>query len=442
MSAIATIMLQQGYPVSGSDLNYTPVVSRLRELGALISIGHREENLPADVSLVVVSTAIPRDNPEVVEAKKRNIPVIHRADMLSKLMKRQKGIAVSGAHGKTTTTAMIGLTLLENGRDPTIIVGGYLPVFGSHAKLGKGDYLVAEADESDGSFLKLHPHIAVVTNVEDDHMDYYGSLEKIKAAFLQFINQVSPGGFAVFCTDDTFLSGIHKDLEVPVVTYGIDSNADFTARNLTLNNGITADIWHGDTCLGRLSLSVPGKHNLLNALACTAVSYSLGLSFEQIAGALRQFQGVGRRFQTVGRGAGLRVVDDYAHHPTEIKATIKAAGETGARRIIVVFQPHRYTRTRHLYREFGKAFGGADLVILDEIYGAGEKPIAGVTSDLIYRELVKRQEAHLIAGKSAIVSFLEKCVQPGDLVLTLGAGDIWKVAEELVRRLELNGGVK
>ncbi|WP_366924820.1 UDP-N-acetylmuramate--L-alanine ligase [Metallumcola ferriviriculae] len=442
MSAIATVLLQSGCPVSGSDLNDSPVVSRLREMGAQILIGHNASNLPANAERVVFSTAISLENSEVQAAKQRGIPIIHRADMLSKMMNKQKGIAISGAHGKTTTSAMIGMILLENGLDPTVVVGGYVTAFNGNSRRGKGDYLVAEADESDGSFLKLYPHVAIVTNVEDDHMDYYQSLENIQTAFKQFVSKVPEDGLVVLCTDDLFLRRMAREVKVPLLTYGTNEYADFTARNIEVNGGTTADIWYGDSCLGKLNLAVPGRHNLLNALAGIAVAFQLGLSFEQIANSLSNFKGVGRRFQTIGRGGGIWVVDDYAHHPTEIKATVNAAKDTDVQRIIAVFQPHRYTRTKQLYREFGQAFQQADLVILDDVYSAGEGPVEGVSSKLIYQELSHRQQAEMVSGKENIVSLLEKTVRPGDLILTLGAGDVWKVAEMIVERLGINGGAK
>lgn len=319
-------------------------------------------------------------------------------------------------------------------------LSGYVTAFNGNSRRGKGDYLVAEADESDGSFLKLYPHVAIVTNVEDDHMDYYQSLENIQTAFKQFVSKVPEDGLVVLCTDDLFLRRMAREVKVPLLTYGTNEYADFTARNIEVNGGTTADIWYGDSCLGKLNLAVPGRHNLLNALAGIAVAFQLGLSFEQIANSLSNFKGVGRRFQTIGRGGGIWVVDDYAHHPTEIKATVNAAKDTDVQRIIAVFQPHRYTRTKQLYREFGQAFQQADLVILDDVYSAGEGPVEGVSSKLIYQELSHRQQAEMVSGKENIVSLLEKTVRPGDLILTLGAGDVWKVAEMIVERLGINGG--
>lgn len=438
MSGLATILLQLGYPVSGSDIKASPTTARLQSMGATVYIGHKKEHLPTDTELVVVSTAIAEDNPEVLAAKELSIPVIHRGEMLSRLMRRQKGIAVSGAHGKTTTTGMISVVLSELGLDPTVYIGGYMATFGSNARLGHGDYFVAEADESDASFLKLYPHIAVVTNVENDHLDHYGSMGKIQMAFRQFVRQVPQEGLVVLCNDDPFLHQLKQDLRTPVVTYGIDTDADVTARNITTNSGGKADIWYKNSPLGTLKLSVPGKHNLLNALAAICVALELKLPFKEVAAALETYQGVNRRFQTIGRGKGIWVVDDYAHHPTEIRATIAAARNTGAQRIVIVFQPHRYTRTKQLYKEFSQAIQEADLVVLDEVYSAGEKPIPGVSSQLIYQEVTDKQKVRLIRGKEAIVDFLTKNVASGDLVLTLGAGNVWEVAELLVKRMGLN----
>lgn len=436
MSGLATILLQLGCHVSGSDLKESSTTALLENIGAKIFIGHKQEYMPKETKLVVVSTAIPKNNPEILAAQKLGVPIVHRGEMLGRLMSRQKGIAVSGAHGKTTTTAMICLILSELDRDPTIYVGGHVAAFGSNARLGKGEYFVAEADESDGSFLRLDPHIAIVTNVENDHLDHYGSEDKIKEAFRQFVRKVPPNGLVVFCNDDPYLRSIDQAVTAPVITYAIDNEADLTADRISFDGGVSAEIRYEGKLLGMLKLSVPGRHNLSNALAAVAVALKIGLPFNKVAEALGKYQGVNRRFQTIGRQQGIWVVDDYAHHPTEIDATLNAARSTAAKRVVAVFQPHRYSRTRQLYKEFSEAFGQADIVVLDEVYSAGEAPICGVSSDLIYQILAPKQKVYFINGKEDIVDFLEKLCQPGDLVLTLGAGDIWQVAQRFVNRLQ------
>jgi len=439
MSGIATIMLQQGYRISGSDLKGSEVSARLAARGSRIFIGHDGANVGQDTDLVIISTAIRNDNPELAAARDRGIPVIRRGEMLARLMAGQKGIAVAGAHGKTTTSSMIALILEKNGLDPTIAVGGDIPDLGGNAKLGRGKYLVAEADESDGSFLLLSPVIEVITNIEDDHLDYYGSREAIKTAFREFVEKIPADGYAVMCMDDANVRELASRCNKRMVTYGINHPADYSARDITTRGLQTyTEIYYGDDRLGRLELNVPGLHNINNAMAAIAVGRIVGLEFAEIAAVLKDFRGVHRRFQLLGDVNGISVVDDYAHHPTEVKATLRAAQQTEANRVIGVFQPHRFTRTQHLFREFGEAFADADIIVINEIYPAGETPIAGVSADLIVNAVADRENkpVHYFKTTAEIIDFLYDIAEPGDLILTLGAGNIWTVGTNLVERLK------
>lgn len=436
MSGIARVLLSHGFTVSGSDLKKSGITDKLQILGAKVYYGHSPANL-GEAELVVYSSAVPPENPELVVARKRGLPVIPRAEMLARLMKQQKGIAVAGAHGKTTTTSLTAVLLERTGFDPTIIIGGETSDFGN-AKAGGGDYLVAEADESDGSFSLLEPSIVVVTNVEDDHLDHYQTVEAIQKAFRGFIAKTPRDGVAVLCHEDLFLRRLVSEIPVPVITYGYTPEADYSVSNFSLNCAVSgADVYWRRECLGRLELVVPGRHNLLNALAVVAVGRHLGLEFPEIAGVLRHFRGVKRRFEVVGEIKGVRIVDDYAHHPTEIKATLEAARQTRPGRLIAVFQPHRYTRTKYLYEEFGKAFSNADQILLNKIYSAGEKPINGVTVQLILDEIKKNHDVEplMFDDQELLVSHLAANVQEGDLVITLGAGDIWRSGQALFRTL-------
>jgi len=440
MSGIATVLLGMGYRVSGSDIKRSAVLERLKALGATCHIGHEAGNITRDIDTVVISTAISPDNPEVLEARRLGIPLVKRGEMLARLMREKRGIAVAGAHGKTTTTSMTALVLEENGLDPTILIGGDLSNIGGNAKLGRGELLVAEADESDGSFLLLDPQVAVVTNIEDDHLDYYGSQEKLVEAFQAFLRKVPQDGVAVICLDDPILKEMREGLPCPVITYGSrDSGADYVLHSFATKDGMNCgEVYCGGEKLGTLELRVPGYHNLLNALAAIAVGRHLGLDFAQITGALRLFKGAKRRYQLVGEARGVRVVDDYAHHPTEVKATLQAARSAHPGRIIAVFQPHRYTRTRQLYREFGQSFGKADLVILTDIYAASEQPIEGVHTKLIIETIPRRegQQVMYLPSLAEAADFLVKEARSGDLVLTMGAGDVWTLGGELLKRLE------
>ncbi|ATW25055.1 UDP-N-acetylmuramate--L-alanine ligase [Candidatus Formimonas warabiya] len=429
MSGIAKILLQLGAQISGSDMKESETTKRLRELGASIEIGHQAQNIGPDVTTVVFSSAIPQDNPEMIEAKKRGLEVMARAEMLAILMARQESIAVAGAHGKTTTTAMISLMLEANNLDPTIVIGGDLKQIGSNAKLGRGKYLVAEADESDGSFLKLFPKIAVITNIENDHLDYYRSVKNIVNAFTRFVEQLPEDGFAVICLDNKELAKIQDTIQADYVTYGLDTpEVDFTARNLSFHGIQSAcEVFYRGNKLGVLELNVPGKHNISNALAAIATGIRLGLTFDQAAAALKQFTGAKRRFEFIDQIKGITIVDDYAHHPSELRATLSAAKTAGFERIVAVFQPHRYTRTKLLQFEFGDSFHDADLVVINEIYSASEKPIPGVTAHLIMNAIQnsdQRKDVFYCATEEEIVHFLCQKTKPGDLVLTLGAGNI------------------
>ncbi len=441
MSGIATVLLGTGgYRVSGSDIKRSAVVERLEAMGAVCSIGHEARTIDGDIDMVVVSTAISPDNPEVLEAKRLGIPLVKRGEMLARLMREKRGIAVAGAHGKTTTTSMTALVLEENGLDPTILIGGDLSNIGGNAKLGRGEFLVAEADESDGSFLLLDPQVAVVTNIEDDHLDYYGHQEKLVMAFQEFLHKVPADGLAVICLDDPILKEMGEGLPCPVITYGSkDSGADYVLQFFATKEGINCgEVYFRGERLGTMELHVPGYHNLLNALAALAVGRHLGLDFAEINRALHLFKGAKRRYQLIGEAQGIKVVDDYAHHPTEVKATLQAARSAHPGRIIAVFQPHRYTRTRQLYREFGQSFSKADMVILTDIYAASEQPIEGVHTKLIVKA-VPRQEGQQIIYLPTLkdaADFLAKEARGGDLVLTMGAGDVWTLGGELLRRLE------
>ena len=443
MSGIARILLELGYRVSGSDLCASGITRRLESLGATIYLGHQADYVSAGTTAVVISSAIPPENPEVIKARELGIPVMQRAEMLSRLMKRQQSIAVAGAHGKTTTSSMVSLLFEKSGCDPTIVLGGELNDIGGNAKLGQGKYIIAEADESDGSFLKLYPQISVVTNIEDDHLDFYGSTEKIREAFYHFILHTAADGFAVLCYDDPGVKAIIPQLvgKLSIFKYGLtpDPALDYLAREIRPDR-MTTSFWverQGEK-LGEIKLRVPGRHNVANALAAVAVALECGLTFQEVAASFVDFRGVHRRFEQIGEVGGVKIVDDYAHHPSELKATLHAARTVEPDRIIAVFQPHRYSRTKHLQREFGTAFQEADLLIVTDIYSAGEKPIEGISSRLIIEEVEKQtgQKVEYIPDRTMIAARLAEIVQPGDLVLTLGAGNIWSTGLELKELLQ------
>jgi UDP-N-acetylmuramate--alanine ligase len=439
MSGIAEVLLNQGYAVSGSDLHDTEVTARLRQLGARVFIGHQEENLALDPSVVVASTAVKYSNPEVLEARRRQIPVIPRAEMLAELMRLKYGIAVAGSHGKTTTTSMIAHVLSAAGLDPTMVIGGRLRSLGSNAKMGQGEFLVAEADESDGSFLLLAPTIAVVTNIDREHMDFYQSMERLNETFLNFINKVPFYGLAVVCVDNANVQALLPKVKKRCATYGLSADADFSAQDIAMSGaGVEFGVSHLGQSLGRLNLRLLGRHSATNALAVVAVAQELEIPFARVAEALSGFTGIHRRFELKGEPNGIMVIDDYGHHPAEIRATVGAIRDSWKRPLTVIFQPHRYTRTQDLFDEFVSAFDGADRLILTEIYPAGEDPIAGVSSDALYQAIKKkaRLEVEHIREKEEIVDRLMPHLAPGDIVLTMGAGDIYKLGDALVAALQ------
>lgn len=442
MSGIAEVLLNLGYQVSGSDLTESDTTRRLAALGASIAYGHRAEAVTPATDVVVISSAVKYVNPEVVRARELMIPVIPRAEMLAELMRLKYGIAVAGTHGKTTTTSLVAAVLAQAHLDPTIVIGGKLNVLGSNARLGQGRFLVAEADESDGTFLLLSPTIVVVTNIDPEHLDFYGDMEKVKAAYLDFINRVPFYGRAILCLDSVNVRALLPQVRKRFVTYGFSPEAEYTARNLTVAGLMTrCEVWRGEEALGDICLNLPGRHYALNALAVVAVSCELGIPFAQVQEALCSFAGIQRRFEVKGEARGVLIVDDYGHHPEEVRATLRAAREgvmqDGRRRILAVFQPHRYTRTRDLFEEFLSAFDDADVLILTEIYPAGEDALAGVSGEALYRAVKKRGhvDVRFASGKEELIDSLNELVQPGDVVITLGAGDIHRCGVALLARL-------
>lgn len=438
MSGIAEVLLNLDYQVSGSDLKESDITRRLASLGGIISYGHRAENL-ADVDVVVTSTAVNLENPEVLEANRRKIPVIPRAEMLAELMRMKYGVAIAGTHGKTTTTSMVATVLSAGNIDPTVVIGGRLDSIGSNAKLGQGEFLVAEADESDGSFLKLSPTIAVVTNVDEDHLDYYKDLDEIRSTFVDFINKVPFYGLVVLCLDDENLQGMIPDVKKRLVTYGMTNQADFQASDIEHEADRTSFTVHyrGEE-LGRLNIRMPGQHNVLNALAAVAVGMELDMSFAAIAEGFQDFGGVGRRFEIKGEAQEIMVVDDYGHHPVEIKATLSAACAGWSRRVVAVFQPHRYSRTQALFDDFLTAFYQADHVAVMDIYAAGEEPIPEASAEKLADGISEHghKSCCYTGDAQATIEHLQAVLQPGDIVITLGAGNVWQVGTELFQLLE------
>ena len=438
MSALAKILVEKGYNVSGSDVKESVMTGILRDLGAKVFIGQRAENVQ-DTEAIVVSSAIRENNPEVVEAKRLGLKRLHRSDVNAFLINNSKGIAVAGAHGKTTTTSMLGVSLDYEGVSPSVIIGGEVDYLGSNAKLGKSDYLVSEADESDGTFLKYYPYIGIVTNVENDHMDHYGTMENIIKAFTQFLNQIREDGWGVVCFDNENIRNIVKNVSRKIVSYAIDHEADYVAANIKADaSGTSFDVIHKGENLGTVKLNVPGRHNVLNAMACVVTGITLGQSVAQMAEGLTMFNGAKRRFQTKGKAHGVWVVDDYAHHPTEIATTLKAARQTQPKRLVCAFQPHRYSRTQLLQKEYGSCFKDADLLVLTDVYSAGEDPIPGVDGELLVKEVAEQtgQKTVYIKDKKEIAAYLKSIAQDGDLIMTMGAGDIVKCGEELVELLK------
>jgi len=438
MSGIAEVLLNLGFPISGSDLKLSPITDRLAAMGARIHEGHAAANI-AGARALVVSSAVDDQNPEVIEARRLQIPVIPRGELLAELMRLKYGIAVAGSHGKTTTTSMTATILNYAGLDPTVVVGGRVGTMGgSNARLGRSDFLVVESDESDGSFLKLSPIIAVVTNVDREHLDHYPSLDAIRAAFLEFVNKVPFYGAAIVCLDDRNVQGLLPEIRRRTITYGTTTQADVEATDIACGPaGSEYRLRHRAADLGRFALRIPGRHNVLNSMAAITVAIELEVKPDVIREALATFSGVDRRFQLRGKERGISVVDDYGHHPTEIRATLDGARLCGFQRIHVLFQPHRYTRTFHLMDEFARCFHQADTVFVMDIYAASEKPIEGVTAQSLTDRI--RQFGHrgveYVGTMDAGVEALYTVASEGDLVLTLGAGNVWQAGEKLLERL-------
>jgi UDP-N-acetylmuramate--alanine ligase len=454
MSGIAEVLLNLGYRVSGSDLKSSAVTQRLAGLGAAVFEGHRAENI-AGAEVVVTSSAIAAENTEVLEAHKLHVPVIQRAEMLAELMRLKYGIAIAGMHGKTTTTSMVAAVLAGGGLDPTVVVGGRVDAMGSNARLGKSQYLVAEADESDRSFLKLSPILSVVTNIDREHMDCYRNMRDVKKTFLEFMDRVPFYGMVVVCNDDPMLRRLLPQAQRRTVTYGTKRGSDFLIKLET--NSPTAGAaknWPGDgrplsrfrvsyrkKDLGEFTLHVPGVHNILNATAAIAVGVGLDVAVEAIRAGLDQFRGVDRRFQLRGRAAGVSVIDDYGHHPTEIKATLAAARQCEFRRVHVVFQPHRYTRTRDLIEDFTAAFSDADSLFVLDIYAASEKAIEGISGEALARTIREKggRSAQYVSSFADAVSAAAGAAEDGDMILTLGAGSVSQLGPMILENLKERG---
>jgi len=441
MSGIAEILLDQGFTITGSDRQLSEVTDRLRQLGATIYEGHDASNVASDVDVLVYSSAVPPDNPELVEAQRRKIPVIRRAEMLAEVMRLKYGIGIAGTHGKTTTTSMVSLVLIEGGLDPTAVVGGKLSgLGGTNARLGHGEFIVVEADEYDRSFLSITPTIAVLTTLETDHLDCYRDLEDIKSAFIQFANKVPFYGFVVLCLDEPTLQDIMPFIKKKIVTYGLNPQADLQAADITHHENQTSFLLvvRGDA-KGTIHLRVPGNHNVQNALAAIAVGLELGIPFEKIKRGIEQFTGVYRRWEVKAEINGITVVDDYAHHPTEIKATL-AGAKSGwrKRRIVCAFQPHLYSRTRDFYEEFGRSFFNADVLLVTDVYPAREEPIQGISGELIVNaaKMFGHKDVRYVPDKKDVPDVLLSVVREGDIVITMGAGDIWRYGEEFIRKLQ------
>jgi UDP-N-acetylmuramate--alanine ligase len=444
MSGIAEILLNQGFIITGSDLSVTEITEHLSGLGAVIYEGHKAEHV-AEADVLVYSSAVVADNPEVRAAKARKIPVIRRAEMLAEVMRLHHGIAVAGTHGKTTTTSMIGLILIAGGEDPTVIVGGKMHAFGgTNARLGKGKFMVVEADEFDRSFLQLNPSIAVLTTLEEEHLDIYSDLEDIKHAFIEFANKVPFYGFIALCLDEPSLQEILPQLHRKVISYGLSSQADIRAVDIEQKENTSSFtlLAFGEE-LGRIHLGVPGVFNIRNALASIVVSLEIGIPFDNIKQALDAFKGVFRRFEVKSELGGIMVVDDYAHHPTEVRETLRGIKAGWRRRVICVFQPHTYTRTRDFQKDFGRAFMDADILIVTDVYPARETAIEGVTGKLIAdaAENFGHKNVHYVQDKELVPGLLRQYAQDGDIVITMGAGDIYRYGNQFVEFLKESGGI-
>jgi UDP-N-acetylmuramate--alanine ligase len=438
MSGIAEVLLNLGHQVTGSDIYETETTRRLTRLGARIIYGHHEDSVDPEIDVVVISSAVKYSNPEILRARALKIPVIPRAEMLAELMRMKWGIAVAGTHGKTTTTSLIASMLGRAGLDPTVVIGGKVHTLGSNAQLGTGDLMVAEADESDGTFLLLSPTLAVATNIDPEHLDYYGDMDRVKSAYLEFMNRVPFFGAAVLCIDDVTIRALLPQVRKRVITYGTSNDADYIARDVTVRGMETRfDVERGGVALGQLMVRLPGRHHALNALAALAVATELEVPFDTARAALAEFGGIHRRFEVCGEVGGITVVSDYGHHPAEIRATLAAAREGFGRRIVVLFQPHRFTRTRDLFGDFLDAFDTADQLLLTDIYPAGEDPIEGVTGEVLYYALKRRGHLDVayVPDCRELATAARSLLRPGDLVMVLGAGTVHEVGEALVRSL-------
>ncbi len=439
MSGIAEILLDQGFKITGSDKQLSDITERLANLGAKIYEGHSPEHIEPDVDVVVYSSAVKLDNPEIQEAMRRKIPVIRRAEMLAELMRLKYGIGIAGTHGKTTTTSMVGLVLIEGGFDPTVVVGGVLRDFGgTNARLGHGEFIVVEADEFDKSFLQLTPTIAVITTLEPEHLDSYGNVEELKSAFVDFANKVPFYGFVVLCLDEPMIQDIMPRIKKRVITYGLSAQADVQAVEIEFEERRSSYtlVYKGKN-YGRVNLQVPGLHNVKNSLAAIAVGVELGIELEKVKNALEKFRGVYRRFEIRAKVGDIIVVDDYAHHPTEIKAVLQAAKDSWRKRVIAVFQPHLYSRTRDFYQEFGRSFFNADVCVITDVYPAREEPIEGVSGELIAISARNfgHKEVHYVRDKMEIPDYVLNLVNPGDMVIFMGAGDITKICGDFIKKL-------
>ena len=433
MSGLAHVLNKQGKTVSGSDAKGSAVTERLQNEGIKVFIGHNQGQV-ADSEVVVLSTAISKDNVEYQEAIAADKKIVHRSDIMAYIVNSKQGIAVAGAHGKTTTTSMIACIAADSDLDPTYLVGGDVPLLAGNAHLGQGKFAITEADESDGSFLKLNPYIAVVTNIENDHMDYYKTKSNIDKAFAQFLDNVRPGGIAIVCFDNQDAKNIAQASRTDVVSYAIDSQADFQAKNIVYHaNGTTYELFNLGNKIADITLCVPGKHNVLNSLAAIIASMNMGITLKHIQASLAKFTGAKRRFEVKYKSEGITVVDDYAHHPTEITTTLKAALQTQPERLICVFQPHRYTRTQLLFQEFTEAFVDADILIMADIYAASEPPLDNVNSFNLVQAIKDKYntEVFYIANLQDIPSKLQEICKTGDLIMTMGAGNVYTVAEKL-----------
>jgi UDP-N-acetylmuramate--alanine ligase len=440
MSGIAEVLLNLGYRVSGTDISHNEATKRLRRLGAKVSIGHKAERVEGS-DVVVVSSAIGEDNVEVQEARRRKTPVIPRAEMLAELMRMKYGVAVAGSHGKTSTTSMIAQVLETAGFDPTIVVGGRLNTVGGHGKLGGGDFIIAEADESDRSFLFLSPFIAVLTNLDEEHLDHYKTLDEIKNTFINFANKVPFYCPVILCLDDPNLQSLIPLLERRIITYGFSTQADVFVQDHQFDkfSSVSTVFWKGKK-LARLKLNVPGTHSIYNAMAAICVGMDLEIRPPLIFEGLEKHRGIGRRFELKKKIGEIMIIEDYAHHPTEIKATLEAAKKGWARRIVGIFQPHRYSRLYLLRKSFGTSFNQADVLILTEIYPAGEKPIPGVTGEALYQEILNfgHKNVFFESNMKKVPSLLKKIIQPKDMIIIMGAGNIYRIIPDIVKSLEGN----